>query len=152
MGKGHFESKAEPFDWEGFQTFMGYSDDELAAIQNDPRRAEHVKIMCSPAVQDKYLVCEVVESHGCVAGLEVGDRIVYKGLGTLDTEHTTTWCPHMITPHWFLNNMKTFIKGGIDPEASYVAYGRCMDVGSEYGFGRGVYKAYAVDKSKIDSI
>ena len=54
MGIGHFVSRAaDGFDWKGFQKHMGYSDEELKALQNDPVRSEYVQTICSPAMQDK---------------------------------------------------------------------------------------------------
>ena len=73
MGLGHFVSKTtDGFDWKGFQKHMGYSDEELKALQNDPVKSEYVQRICSPDMQDKYLIAEVIESHGCVAGMKPG--------------------------------------------------------------------------------
>ena len=97
MGQGHFVSKtAGDFDWKGFQEHMGYSDEELKALQNDPKKSEHVQQICGPEMQDKYLIAEVVESHGCIAGMKPGDRIYFKGMSVLDPERSDPWCPYIV--------------------------------------------------------
>ena len=151
MGKGHFVSKTrEGFDWKGFQKHMGYSDAELKALKNDPIKSEYVQKICSPAMQDKYLIAEVVESHGCVAGMKPGDRIYFKGMSVLDPERSDPWCPYIVNPYWFTAGARNMVRQGLDPNSFYVPYSACMDVGPENGLGRVIFKVTVVDKSKLD--
>jgi len=151
MGKGHFVSKtAGGFDWKGVQEHMGYSDEELEALQNDPKKSEHVQQICSPEMQDKYLIAEVVESHGCIAGMKVGDRIYFKGMSVLDPERSDPWCPYIVNTYWFTGGVRNLVKQGLDPNSLYVNYSGCVDVGPENGLGRVVYKVFVVDKSELD--
>ena len=151
MGTGHFVSKeGEEFDWKRFQEHMGYSDEELNALKNDPKKSEHVQKICSPEIQDKYLIAEVVESHGCIAGMKPGDRLYFKGMSVLDPERSDPWCPYIVNTYWFTSGMRNLAKHGLDPNSMYVNYSGCMDVGPENGLGRVVYKIFAVDKSELD--
>jgi len=151
MGTGHFVSKtAGGFDWKGFQKHMGYSDEELKALKNDPKKSEYVQKICSPEMQDKYLIAEVVESHGCVMGMKPGDRIYFKGMSLLDPERSDPWCPYIANVNWFTSGVRGLVKQGLDPNSLYVNYSGCMDVGPENGLGRVVYKVTVVDKSELD--
>ncbi len=151
MSKGHFVSKpGKDFDWKGFQEHMGYSDEELKALQNDPQKSEHVQKICSPDIQDKYMIAEVIESHGCMAGLQVGDRLYFKGMSVLDPERSDPWCPYIVNTYWFTTGVRTLAKLGLDPNSMYVTYSGCMDVGPENGLGRVVYQVRVVDKSELD--
>ena len=151
MGLGHFISRAtDGFDWKGFQKHMGYSDEELKALQNDPVRSEYVQTICSPAMQDKYLIAEVVESHGCVAGMKPGDRIYFKGMTVLDPERSDPWCPYIVNVFWFTAGARNMVRQGLDPNTFYVNYSGCMDVGPENGLGRVVYQVRVVDESELD--
>jgi hypothetical protein len=151
MGKGHFVSEpGEKFDWKGFQAHMGYSDAEMQALRADPRKVEHVQQICSPAVQDRYLIAEVVEARGCTAGMEPGDRIFFKGMSVLDGEKSDAWCPYIYNTYWFTSGKRHMVKYGIEPDAMYVNYSGCMDVGPENGLGRVVYKMFTVPSSEVD--
>ena len=151
--KGHFISNTpNGFDWDGFQKHMGYTDDELNAIKADPKRSEFVQKICTKEFQNKCLVAEVVASHGCIAGLERGDRIVYRGLTALAPEYSTAWCPYITNAYWFANNARIFINSGLDPNVSYVPFSGCMDVGPENGLGRTIFKTYVIEESELEKV
>ena len=153
MGKGHFVSKtAGGFDWKGFQKHMGYSDEELNALMNNPKKSEYVQKICSPETQDKYMIVEIVESHGCVAGMRPGDRLYFKGMSVLDPERSSPWCPHMVTINWFAAGLRNMAKEGLDPNSVHINHSGCMDVGPENGLGRVLYKVFVVDKSELDRL
>jgi hypothetical protein len=153
MGKGHFVSKpGKEFDWKGFQKHMGYSEKELKAIQNDPVRSEYVQQICSPEMQDKYMIAEIVESHGCAAGMKPGDRLYFKGMSVLDPERSDPWCPYIVNTFWFAADSRNLVRQGLDPNSVYVNYSGCIDVGPENGLGRVVYKVFVVDKSELDRL
>ena len=151
MGIGYFVSKTvDGFDWKGFQKHMGYSDEELNALKNNPKKSEYVQQLCSPEVLDKYLVAEIVESHGCVRGMKPGDRIYFKGMSLLDPERSDPWCPYIANLNWWVRDVFDLYKEGLDPNSLYVNYSGCMDVGPENGLGRVAYKVFVVDKSELD--
>lgn len=151
MGIGHFRCDPEHFDWKGFQEHMQYSDEELQALMRDPKKVEHVKVICSPAVQDLYLVAEVVESHGCTAGLRPGDHICYKGLTELYPEYCTSWCPQLHNVNWMAAGVRNFIKMGLDGNSLYCAHSGCMDVGPDAGLGRVIYNTLVLTKEELEA-
>jgi hypothetical protein len=151
MGKGHFVSKpGKDFDWKGFQKHVGYTDAQMKALRKDPRKINHVQKICSPEVQGKYLIAEIVESRGCVGGMKVGDRLFFKGMSLLDPQRSDPWCPYIVNTYWFTSGMRNMVKFGLDPNSMYVNFSGCMDVGPEHGLGRVVYKIFAVDEKDVD--
>ena len=151
MGKGFFISKtADGFDWKGFQEHVGYSDEEMEALKNDSKKSAYVQKICSPEMQDKYLIAEVIESHGCSAGMQPGDRLYFKGMSVIDPERSDPWCPYIANVNWFTSNARGYITQGLDLTGFYCNYSGCMDVGPENGVGRVVYKVSIVDKSELD--
>lgn len=152
MGLGHFISKTADFDWKGFQKHMGYTDEELKALQSDPVKSKYVQKICSGDMQDKYLIAEVVESRGCVAGMKPGDRIFFKGMSVIDPERSDPWCPYIWNTYWFTGGARNMVRQDIHPnDGFYVAYSGCADVGPEHGLGRVVYKVFVVDKGEVDT-
>jgi uncharacterized repeat protein (TIGR04076 family) len=101
-------------------------------------------------MQDKYLIAEIVESHGCVAGMKPGDRIYFKGMTVLDPERSDPWCPYIVNVFWFTAGARNMVRQGLDPNTFYVNYSGCMDVGPEHGLGRVVYQVKVVDESELD--
>lgn len=151
MGKGHFVSTTpDEFDWEGFRKHVGYSKEELNALRNDAVRSAFVQQICSPAMQDKYLVMEIVESHGCVAGMKPGDRLYFKGMSVLDTARSDPWCPYIANTHMFTGGARAFFVEGLEPDGFYVKHSGCFDVGPEHGLGRVVYKVFVIDGKEIN--
>jgi uncharacterized repeat protein (TIGR04076 family) len=151
MAKGHFVSKpGKDFDWKGFQKHVGYTDAEMKAMMKDPRKMDHIQKICSADVQDRYLIAEIVESHGCEAGMQVGDRLYFRGMSLLDGELSDPWCPYIVNTYWFTSGMRNMVKFGLDPNSMYVTYSGCMDVGPEHGIGRVVYKIYSLDAREVE--
>ena len=149
--RGRFISKTKDgFDWKGFQEYMNYTDEQLEAVKNDPKRREFVENSCTEERNRKYLVAEVIAIEGgCMAGLEPGDHIVYRGMDELVPELSTSWCPYIQNTFWFTNNARVFLNNGVDPNASYVPYSGCMDTGTEHGFGRAIFDTYVLDESEL---
>jgi uncharacterized repeat protein (TIGR04076 family) len=67
--------------WRRFQKHMGYTDQELAVFRSDP---EKVKMVTgTPEFVKARVVAEVVESHGCHARHQVGDKFIITAGGQL---------------------------------------------------------------------
>jgi uncharacterized repeat protein (TIGR04076 family) len=144
--------KGEEFDWKAFQKHMGYSDKELEATKKHPDRSKYVPIMCSPAMQNKWLIIEVVDSHGCGNGLKVGDRLYWEGIGLLDTKRSSRWCPHLMGHiSAFVDVAHNFMMQGMEPKFYYNHFS-CADAGSKYSWGQVVAKAYVVDTKDLDNL
>lgn len=58
--------------WQFFQQHLGYSEEEMALFQANPRNAD--VLTKGPALIDKTIVAEVIEAHGCNSQHKVGDR------------------------------------------------------------------------------
>jgi uncharacterized repeat protein (TIGR04076 family) len=145
--------KGEPFDWKAFQKHMGYTDEEMKALKNDPEKMQYAQTIFTPEIQNKWLIFEVVESHGCEAGLKVGDRIYFEGLNTLDVKRSSNWCLRSFANAYLMGySMRNLIMQGVDPNEIYADHCGCLDAGSKFGLGRVIFKAYAVDKSDLDKL
>ena len=142
---------SKDFDWQKFQKHNKYTDEELEIFKADPRRANAAPRLFSREVAGKYLVIEVVESHGCTAKMEVGDRLYFRGLGVLDLRKSSpTWCAHALTGIVAIANMaQDRYVAGMDPNDMVYNHIPCMDVGAKYGWGQVIMKAYVVDEAEL---
>jgi uncharacterized repeat protein (TIGR04076 family) len=147
----HFVSKpGEPFDWKAFQKHVGMTDKELEEYKKDPHRAEWLPKLCSPDIQNKTLIFEVVESNTCPAGMKVGDRLYFKGSSVLDTKRSSPWCAKAFETQIAFISMSTFLQAnGVNANDMYYDHYQCGDAGAKFGgFGHCIIKAFVVDESK----
>jgi len=139
------------FDWQRFQKHNQYTDEELEIFKNDPRRAEAAKKIFSREAAERYLVVEVVSSRGCTAGMKPGHRLVFKGLGILDTARSDAWCAHALGEiPGFASMIQDRFVAGLDPNG--IIYNRfsCIDVGVECGgWGQVIMKVYVADETEL---
>ena len=70
----------------------GESDEELDAWRKDPVKSEGAIRMHSSGIRRKWLIVEVVKSHGCGNGLKVGDRLCFEAIARLDPGRSSRWC------------------------------------------------------------
>ncbi|MGD2065452.1 MAG: hypothetical protein PVI95_03285, partial [Dehalococcoidia bacterium] len=49
--------------WNFYQQHLGYSDEEMKRFRENPRNAD--VISRAPALMNKTIIVEVVDSHGC---------------------------------------------------------------------------------------
>jgi len=84
------EERITPAAWESFRQAMGYSEEELAVFRSNPRR-EFV-LQHADRLDAWKITAEVVASHGCAAGHQVGDRFCF-------SPHGTTWPLKAQTAH-----------------------------------------------------
>jgi len=137
------------FDWEKFQKHNKYTDEELETFKSDPRRANAAPLIFSPAIAKKRMVIEVVKSHGCTAGLKVGDKLVFRGLGVLDPRRSSPWCAQAMGEiPGIANMMQDRFVAGLDPNDCIYKYFSCIDVGPECGWGQVVMEAYVEDENE----
>ena len=128
-----------------FQKQMGYTDEELAHILDQPKFVKTLTTMPTPKVRNSTLVLEVVESHGCSEGMKVGDKIYFTGLALLDPKRSDPWCAYA------LNNVTAvvyachnMILNGLDPNLLYTNHFQCFDCGSKFGLGQVVVRATVI--------
>jgi uncharacterized repeat protein (TIGR04076 family) len=133
--------------WRMMQRRLGYSDEEMALYRADPRNAD---ILSKGAdLASKFIVLEVVESHGCNSRHKVGDRFYFDTAGNLLTDR----CPEKVCGY-SLNAalMLVFAAGemilaGVDPNETRFKRASCFDVGLECGgWGRIVLELRVEDR------
>jgi uncharacterized repeat protein (TIGR04076 family) len=66
------------------RSHFGFSDEEVGAFLESPRNRD--VLSKGPALMEKTIIVEVVESHGCNSLHRVGDRIYFDGAGNLLTK------------------------------------------------------------------
>jgi len=140
------------FDWKRFQRHLDYSDEELENFRGDPRKARAAPKLFSREVTKKFLVFEVVKSHGCAARMKVGDRLFFRGFAILDLKRSNpTWCAHALAAIPSIANMALdrYI-AGLDPDDMVYNHIPCLDVGAEHGWGQVIMKAYVQDESEVN--
>ena len=76
--------------WKFVQNHLGYTDEEMKKFREDPRNED--VLSKAPALMNKTIIAEVVESHGCNSQHKVGDRFYFDGTGNL----LTRLCPKKI--------------------------------------------------------
>ena len=119
--------------WRFFQQYLGYSDEEMALFRANPRNAE--VLAKAPELNQKTIVAEVVEAHGCNSQHKVGDRFVFDGAGNL----LTGKCPRRICIHalhglsGIIFAANELLYAGVDPNSLRFRHCGCFDVGVRCG-------------------
>jgi uncharacterized repeat protein (TIGR04076 family) len=133
--------------WKVIKKHLGYSDEEMKKFRGDPRNED--VLSKAPALMDKTIIVEVVESHGCNSQHQVGDRFYFDGAGNL----LTKLCPKRIC-YYALNSIGGLIfaanelfYAGIDPNEMRFKRAGCFDVGVQCGgWGRIVMELKVEDR------
>jgi len=138
--------------WRFYQQHLGYSDEEMALFRANPRNEE--VLAKAPALMQKTIVAEVVESHGCNSQHKVGDRFLFDGAGNL----LTTKCPRRICiyalqelagPIFASNEL---LYAGVDPDSLRFRRTGCFDVGVKCGgWGHIVMEVRVEDRSRHEA-
>lgn len=135
--------------WDFFQQHMGYDEEEMEIFRQNPRNED--VISKAPALMNKTIIAEVVESHGCNSGHKVGDRFIFDGAGNL----ITSLCPKRICI-FALPQIATGIftghelfYAGADPNEARFNRAGCLDVGVNCGgWGRVIFELRVEDREK----
>jgi len=136
------------FNWKAFQKRLNYTDEELEIFKADPKRSAAAQKIMTPELLKKDLIIEIVHSHGCSAGLKVGDRLVFRALSALDLKRSSpNWCAHAMGP---IPQLATLVQdrfvSGLDINDMIYDHFGCGDVGPlRNGWGQVVMKAYVQD-------
>jgi hypothetical protein len=65
--------------WKFVQNHLGYTDEEMKKFRENPRNEDIFSK--APALMNKTIVAEVVDSHGCNSQHRVGDKFYFDGAG-----------------------------------------------------------------------
>jgi uncharacterized repeat protein (TIGR04076 family) len=133
--------------WKVIKKHLGYSDEEMRKFREDPRNED--VLSKAPALMDKTIIVEVVESHGCNSQHQVGDRFYFDGAGNL----LMKLCPKRIC-YYALHSIGGLIfaanelfYAGIDPNEMRFKRAGCFDVGIQCGgWGRIVMELKVEDR------
>ena len=137
--------------WRIFQGHWGYTDEELAIFKADPHKVRAAQRMFHPDLEKKYLVIEVVDSHGCALGLKPGDRLYFRAMGALDVKRSSPWC---VMAFGYMPAVASMCHDrwmeGLDPSGMIYNRFSCADCGvSSGGWGRVTMQAYVKDESEL---
>jgi uncharacterized repeat protein (TIGR04076 family) len=129
--------------WKRFQQHMGYTDAEMKVFRAD---AQKVKMVTeTPEFVKSRIVAEVIESHGCHARHQVGQKFVMDGNGQLITKE----CPEKMCIFALsaleapVNTIYERFINHSDPNHERTAVVQCRDVGLDKGgWGKILMKVY----------
>lgn len=119
--------------WKFLQQRLGYDDDEMKKFRENPRNADIISKV--PALVNKTIVFEVVDSHGCNSQHKVGEKFYFDGSGNLMTK----LCPKRIcfgvlaaaVP--LIYTASELFYAGVDPNEMRFKRAGCGDVGVNCG-------------------
>ena len=135
--------------WKFYQQRLGYSDDEMKKFRQNPRNED--VISKAPALMNKTIIVEVVDSHGCNSQHNVGDKFYFDGAGNLITK----LCPkricfgalHSALP--LVSIPSELFCAGVDPNEMRFKRTGCSDVGVQCGgWGHIVMEVRVEDRKK----
>jgi len=119
--------------WNFYQQHLGYSDEEMKKFRENPRNED--VISRAPALMNKTIIVEVVDSHGCNSQHKVGDKFYFDGAGNV----LTKLCPkrvcfgalHSMLP--LIYAAQELFYAGVDPNEMLFKRAGCVDVGIDCG-------------------
>lgn len=135
--------------WSVIKKHLGYSDEEMNIFRSNPRNED--VLSKAPALLDKTIIVEVVESKGCNSQHKIGDTFYFDGAGNLLTKR----CPKKVCIY-ALNAASSMIfasnelfYAGVDPNEMRFKRAACFDVGVQCGgWGRIVLELKVVDRKE----
>jgi uncharacterized repeat protein (TIGR04076 family) len=119
--------------WNFYQKHLGYTDAEMKKFRANPRNED--VISKAPALMNKTMIVEVVESHGCNSQHKVGDKFYFDGSGNL----LTKLCPKRIcisamsSVAALIQASSELFYAGVDPNEMRFKRAGCSDVGVQCG-------------------
>jgi uncharacterized repeat protein (TIGR04076 family) len=119
--------------WKFVQNHLGYTDEEMKKFRENPRNEDIFSK--APALMNKTIVAEVVESHGCNSQHRMGDKFYFDGAGNLITKlcpkRICVYALSSIAPLIFTSNELFY--AGADPNEMRFKRTGCFDVGVQCG-------------------
>ena len=119
--------------WKFLQQRLGYTDEEMKLFRENPRNEDIISK--APALMDKTIVVEVVDSHGCNSQHKVGEKFYFDGAGNL----LTKLCPKRIcfsalsSAAPLIGIAGELFYAGVDPNEMRFKRTGCADVGLKCG-------------------
>ena len=116
-----------------FQQHLDYNDEEMELFKNDPKNLKVLER--SPALMNKTIVVEIIESRGCNSQHKAGDKFYFDGAGNLITKLSPKrLCIFALQPlaGMIYGLHELFYAGDDNPRAAFSRAG-CFDVGVKCG-------------------
>ena len=125
--------KVSEDDWKFYQQHLGYNDEEMKKFRENPRNEDIISK--APALMNKTIVMEVVDSNGCNSQHKGGDKFYFDGGGNL----LTKLCPKKIcfsalhSVAQLIYAADELFYAGVDPNEMRFKRAGCGDVGVQCG-------------------
>ncbi len=136
--------------WRFWQQFLDYTDEQMKMFKEN-RRNENV-LSNIQALNNKTIILEVVESHGCLVQHKVGNKLYFDGGGNIITK----LCPRRICTYALssaapiLFTVQELFYAGIDPNEMRFKRVSCPDVGVKCGgWGSIVMELHIEDRKNV---
>lgn len=131
------------------KSHFGYTDEEMEVWLENPRNQE--AIMKTPALLQKTIIIEVVESHGCSSLHKVGDKFYFDGPGNLLTKlNPKRICIYALSQmERLIFAAQELFYAGIDPNEMRIKRVGCFDIGLKCGgWGKIILELKFEDRDK----
>jgi len=131
------------------KSHFDYTDEEMQLWLENPRNQE--AMLKTPALLQKTIIIEVVESHGCSSLHKVGEKFYFDGPGNLLTKlNPKRICIYALSEmERLIFAAQELFYAGIDPNEMRIKRVGCFDIGLKCGgWGRIILELKFVDKRK----
>ncbi len=136
--------------FKSLQEHLGYTDEEMKMFYQNPRNEDVMSQV--PALMNKTIIAEVVESHGCNSQHKVGDKLYFDGAGNLITKlnpkKICIYALSVVAPLIFTSNELFY--AGTDPNTMRFKRTGCFDVGVRCGGWGHIVLELRVEERKKD--
>jgi len=132
---------------------LGYTDEEMKIWLDNPRNQQAV--LKAPALLQKTIIIEVVESHGCSSQHKVGQKFYFDGPGNLLTKlNPKRICIYALSQmERLIFAAQELFYAGVEPNDMRIKLGQCFDVGLRCGgWGRVIFRLTFEDRKKINEV
>ena len=129
---------------------LGYTDEEMKIWLDNPRNQQAV--LKAPALLQKTIIIEVVESHGCSSQHKVGQKFYFDGPGNLLSKlNPKRICIYALSQmERLIFAAQELFYAGIDPNEMRIKHGGCFDVGLKCGgWGRIIFELKFKDRKMV---
>lgn len=129
---------------------LDYTDEELEIWLQNPRNQE--AILKAPALVQKTIVIEVVESHGCSSQHKVGQKFYFDGPGNLLTKiNPKRICIYALSQmERLIFAAQELFYADVDPNIMRIKRMGCFDIGLKCGgWGKIIFEIKVEDRKKI---
>lgn len=132
------------------KNLLGYTDEEMEIWLKNPRNQE--AIQKAPALLQKTIVIEVIDSHGCSSQHKIGQKFYFDGPGNLLTNlNPKRVCVYALSQmERLIFAAQELFYAGIDPNTMRIKRMGCFDIGLKCGgWGKIIFELRVEDRKTI---